>query len=237
MPFFAIDSKYFTNVYSTYYDCIIPYDRVAQVAIQLQHWLYYPILCFGRLNLYVLSWEHLLRRAPRQGIARWHRYAELVSLTLFWTWYGYLVLYLSIPTMWGKIVFFLISHIVPMPVHVQITLSHYAMSTSELGPAESFPQRMLRTTMDVDCPEWLDFVHGGLQFQAIHHLYPRMPRHNLRSAQKDIMEFCKDVGIPYALYGFYEGNKKVIGRLGEVANQAAIFQECQRYCMENPGDH
>ncbi|KAF3906569.1 hypothetical protein ABW20_dc0108012 [Dactylellina cionopaga] len=238
MPFFAIDSKYFTNIYSSYYDRIVPYDRAAEIITRVQHWFYYPILCFGRLNLYRLSWEYLLLgQGPKQGIAWWHRYGELVSLTLFWTWYGYAVLYLSIPSWWGRIIFFLISHIVPMPVHVQITLSHFAMSTSELGVAESFPQRMLRTTMDVECPEWLDFFHGGLQFQAIHHLYPRMPRHNLRRAQKDVMAFCKDVGIPYALYGFYEGNQKVIGRLEEVGKQAAIFQECQRYCMENPTHH
>jgi delta8-fatty-acid desaturase len=82
--------------------------------------------------------------------------------------------------------------------------------------------------MDVDCPQWLDFFHGGLQFQAVHHLFPRMPRHNLRRAQKLVMEFCEDVKIPYALYGFGEGNEKVIGRLGEVAQQARVLAECQR---------
>ncbi|EWC45523.1 hypothetical protein DRE_05381 [Drechslerella stenobrocha 248] len=236
LPFFAIDQKFFKSLYSTYYDRVMEYDRFAQFVIRAQHWLYYPMLCFGRVNLYRLSWEYiLLGQAPRKGIAAWHRYAELLSLTLFWVWYGYGVVYKSIPTVEDRIIFVLISHVVPMPVHVQITLSHFAMSTSEVGPAESFPQRMLRTTMDVDCPQWLDFFHGGLQFQAVHHLYPRMPRHNLREAQKYVIEFCKEVEIPYAVYGFYEGNKHVIGRLAEVSKQAAIFKECQRYCMENPG--
>ncbi|CRK27402.1 hypothetical protein BN1723_018302, partial [Verticillium longisporum] len=115
------------------------------------------------------------------------------------------------------------------PLHIQITLSHFAMSTADLGPAESFPQKMLRTTMDVDCPTWLDFFHGGLQFQAIHHLYPRIPRHNLRRTQKLVQEFCVDVGIPYALYGFVDGNKTVIGKLAEVSRQAAILAECQKH--------
>lgn len=30
--------------------------------------------------------------------------------------------------------------------------------------------------MGIDCPEWSDFFHGGLQFQAIHHLFLRVPR-------------------------------------------------------------
>jgi delta8-fatty-acid desaturase len=36
------------------------------------------------------------------------------------------------------------------------------------------------------------------------------------------------VDIPYALYGFVDGNRKVVGRLADVARQAAIFAECQR---------
>lgn len=86
--------------------------------------------------------------------------------------------------------------------------------------------------MDVDCPEWLDFFHGGLQFQAIHHLYPRMPRHNLRRAQKLVQAFCEETEIPYALYGFIGGNKEVIGRLGDVARQARILAECQKHAAK-----
>jgi delta8-fatty-acid desaturase len=89
--------------------------------------------------------------------------------------------------------------------------------------------------MDVICPPWLDFIHGGLQVQAIHHLYPRMPRHNLRQAQQLVIEFCSDVGIPYALYGFVDGNKKVIGHLGEIGRQASILAACQKACAEKPG--
>jgi sphingolipid 8-(E)-desaturase len=119
---------------------------------------------------------------------------------------------------------------VTAPLHVQITLSHFAMSTADLGIHESFPQKMLRTTMDVDCPTWLDFIHGGLQFQAIHHLYPRIPRHNLRRTQKLVMEFCHEVDIPYAIYTFVDGNKEVLGRLGDVAKQVWILEECRKAC-------
>jgi delta8-fatty-acid desaturase len=122
----------------------------------------------------------------------------------------------------------MLSHMVTGVLHVQITLSHFGMSTADLGPHESFPQKMLRTTMDVDCPPWLDFFHGGLQFQVIHHLYPRLPRHNLRRAQRYVQEFCDEVGIPYALYGFVDGNKQVLGQLDDVSRQAAILAKCQK---------
>jgi delta8-fatty-acid desaturase len=91
--------------------------------------------------------------------------------------------------------------------------------------------------MDVDCPAWMDFVHGGLQFQVIHHLYPRIPRHNLRRTQGLVQGFCEEVGIPYALYGFVEGNRKVVGVLGDVARQAAILAECQKTMVANQDFH
>ncbi|KAL4866146.1 hypothetical protein BDV12DRAFT_210680 [Aspergillus spectabilis] len=231
MPFFAVSHRFFTNLHSTYYNRLMEFDIVAKCVVKYQHYLYYPILLFGRFNLYFLSYAHILSalnpRNKKQG-PLWPRYLELAGQIFFWSWFGYGICYLSIPTWPSRILFILISHCVTAPLHVQITLSHYGMSTADLGVHESFPQKMLRTTMDVDCPAWLDFVHGGLQFQAIHHLYPRIPRHNLRRTQKLVREFCEDVRIPYAVFTFVDGNRKVLGRLGDVARQARIFEEGMR---------
>ena len=235
MPFFAISHRFFDSLYSTYHDRIMSYDFFAKRIIQVQHYLYYPILLFGRFNLYVQSWLYLaLGQAPRKGPAWWHRHLEVAGNVIFWMWFGYGIMYRTIPTASGRWAFLMVSHMMTAPLHVQITLSHFAMSTADLGVNESFPQRMLRTTMDVDCPQWLDFFHGGLQFQAIHHLFPRIPRHNLRRAQKLVQEFCHEVGIPYALYGFVDGNKEVIGKLGEIGRQAAILAKCQQSLAEKP---
>lgn len=233
MPFFAVSHRFLKSLTSSFYERVMAYDAFAKFVLPYQAQLYYIILLFGRFNLYVLSWEHLIRGlGPRKGPAWWHRWLEITGQVFFWYWYGYGILYKTIPTASGRFAFFMISHMVTMPLHAQITLSHFSMSTSELGPHESFPQKMLRTTMDIECPQWLDFFHGGLQFQAIHHLFPRMPRHNLRRTQKLVQEFCNDVGIPYALYGFVEGNKEVVSRLGEVSRQAAILAKCQKVIAE-----
>ncbi|KAK5653547.1 hypothetical protein OQA88_8806 [Cercophora sp. LCS_1] len=238
MPFFAISHRFLASLRSTYYERVMTYDAFAKVLISVQNYTYYVILLFGRFNLYRLSWEYLfLGQAPKKGPAWWHRYLEIGGQVFFWYWFGYVLVYKTIDTNWHRFVFVMVSHMVTAPLHVQITLSHFAMSTADLGVNESFPQKMLRTTMDVDCPEWLDFFHGGLQFQAIHHLYPRIPRHNLRRTQKLVMEFCKDVGIPYALYGFVEGNGVVIGRLGEVARQAKILAKCRDVVAAGGGHH
>ncbi|KAI1082650.1 fatty acid desaturase [Whalleya microplaca] len=234
MPFLAVSHRLLESLRSTYYDRIMEYDLAAKFLLGVQQYTYYVILLFGRFNLYRLSFEYLfLGLGPRKGPAWWHRWLEIAGQCFFWTWFGYGVVYRSIPTNWDRFVFVLVSHMVTMPVHAQICLSHFAMSTSDLGPHESFPQKMLRTTMDIDCPQWLDFFHGGLQFQVIHHLYPRIPRHNLRRTQKLVQDFCNDVGIPYALYGFVDGNKHVVGTLAEVSRQAAILAKCQKVIAES----
>ncbi|KAL8745043.1 MAG: hypothetical protein Q9190_002792 [Brigantiaea leucoxantha] len=233
VPFFAISHRFLQSLRSTYYDRVMAYDRFAKFAIRYQDLLYYPVLTLGRFNLYRLSWEFLLfGLGPRKGPAWWHRWFELSGQIFFWTWFGYGIVYKTIPDAQNRFLFVMVSHMITGILHVQITLSHFAMSTADLGIHESFPQKMLRTTMDVDCPEWLDFFHGGLQFQAIHHLYPRIPRHNLRKTQKLVQQFCIEAGIPYALYGFIDGNKEVLGRLADVGRQAAILAQCQRAIID-----
>jgi delta8-fatty-acid desaturase len=237
LPFLAVNHRFLGSLFSSYHERPMPYDSAARFLVPYQAYLYYPILMFGRFNLYVQSWIFLAQgQGPRQGSAWWHRWFEIVGSLIFWIWFGYGTVYLSIPTGWSRFAFVMISHMVTMPLHAQFALSHFAMSAADLGPNESFPQRMLRTTMDVDCPEWLDFFHGGLQFQAIHHLYPRIPRHNLRRTQQLVQQFCNEVNIPYALYGFMDGNRKAVGSLAEVSRQAAILVKCQRTVASRGGD-
>jgi delta8-fatty-acid desaturase len=97
------------------------------------------------------------------------------------------------------------------------------MSTADLGPTESFPHRQLRTTTDVICPPSLSFLHGGLHLQVTHHLFPRLPRHNLRKASELVKEFAKEQDLAYAEFGFVQGNNDVLGVLRGVAEQAKIL--------------
>lgn len=233
LPFFAVSVRLFDNVYSTYYDKFLWFDAIARKTIPLQEYLYYPILAFGRFNLYRLLWTHVLMgEGPRRGSAAWFRWFELAGLSFFFYWFFYVVVGHHVEGGWNKTWYVLVSHMCTMLVHVQITLSHFAMSTADLGVSESFASRQLRTTMDVDCPAWLDFLHGGLQFQAIHHLFPRLPRHNLRKAQPYVLDFCKEVGLPYSIYGFGKGNEIIIGKLAEIGKQCSIMLDCTKKLQE-----
>jgi sphingolipid 8-(E)-desaturase len=236
VPFFATCPSFFKSLSSTYYEgFVFAWDAVADFMVPYQKYTYYPIMGIARFNLYVLSWHHVLSKKS-SGLggtkAWWIRPTEILFMSCYWFLFGYCLLWCSLPTWTIRVGFVLISHAVTMPLHVQITLSHWAMPTSDLGELESFPQRQLRTTMDVDCPPWLDFIHGGLQFQAVHHLFPRVPRHNLRKVQTLVKQFCADTEIPYVLLNFTDGNKKVLSRLEQVAEQVKVLVECQKYMAE-----
>jgi len=97
------------------------------------------------------------------------------------------------------------------------------MPTGDLGPVESFPHRQMRTTTDVICDPSIEFIHGGLHLQVTHHLFPRLPRHNLRQASVLVKEFAEEQGLTYAEFGFVDGNREVLGTLKNVADQIKIM--------------
>lgn len=42
----------------------------------------------------------------------------------------------------------------------------------------------------------VDWWYGGLNYQIEHHLFPALPRHQLRAAQPIVRAFCRERGIP-----------------------------------------
>jgi len=66
-----------------------------------------------------------------------------------------------------------------------------------------FFKENLETTMDISCPTWMDWFHGGLQFQVEHHFYPRLPRHQLRQCSYRLQEICKKHNMKYHAHSFY----------------------------------
>jgi fatty acid desaturase len=244
LPFFAVTSKFFQNLYSTYHKKVLVFNGIAAFFIRYQHLTYYPLLMVGRANLYANSWIHLFRRDELVPF----RFAEISGLLCFMSWYSY-VLYMQ-PNLFSIAVLVIISHSLSALLHAQITLSHFMMPTEtasqqqkqqqrqqqtsadsplvlagdgvssleeeEEYEKETFPEQQLRTTLDVDCPRWLDWLHGGLQFQVIHHLFPRLPRSRLRSLQPRVDQLAKKYGLSYQHYTFTTASLLTIHHLKSV---------------------
>lgn len=65
----------------------------------------------------------------------------------------------------------------------------------------------------------LDIAFGGLNLQIEHHLFPGMPRPNLRRARPIVREFCARHGIPYREVSLWESYREVARHLAAVSRQ------------------
>mmetsp|Transcript_8037 Transcript_8037/g.19365 ORF Transcript_8037/g.19365 Transcript_8037/m.19365 type:complete len:492 (+) Transcript_8037:227-1702(+) len=227
LPVYAVTEKYFKGVFSEYHMRVLPFDRISQIVVRFQHLLYYPILAVARVNLYLQSF--LLCLSPYPVFRRWggkSRTKELACLGFFWAWFSLLVA--QLPTAGERIAFVMLAHAVSGILHVQITISHFPMPVIEGNPLKNkeinWIQVQLSGSMDVECPTWMDWFHGGLQFQAVHHLIPRIPRHNLRRLRDEkILPFCKKHGLEYKRAGFIACNLMVIDTLRKTADKVSPF--------------
>jgi len=126
IPFFAISSKFFNNLWSTYYKRVMPFDAFSQTMIGVQHKIYYVVLSLARFNLYANSYGYLAsKKAKRNGF--W--YCELAGIAFFWTYFGLMLR--SQPSWKMRLAYLLVSHIATSPVHVQVSESGLEMKISE----------------------------------------------------------------------------------------------------------
>ncbi|KAJ7185379.1 delta 8-sphingoloid desaturase protein [Mycena filopes] len=224
LPFIAISPAFFDSLWSSYYKRTLHFDRFAKSLVALQHRLFYVVLALARFNLYAKSYPFLVRQAFDTRRARGGRRAwalEVAGIVFFWSWFSRVVAGCGSWKM--RLAYLLVSNVAASPVHVQIVLSHFSMPTEDLGPGESWADRQLRTTTDVICPDSIGWIHGGLQLQVTHHLFPRLPRHNLKAASLLVKEFTKEQGLVYAEFGWVSGNREVLGVLKGVADQVRII--------------
>eukprot|EP00123_Amoebidium_parasiticum_P008825 comp19043_c1_seq1/m.21477 comp19043_c1_seq1/g.21477 ORF comp19043_c1_seq1/g.21477 comp19043_c1_seq1/m.21477 type:complete len:480 (-) comp19043_c1_seq1:113-1552(-) len=228
LPIFAITPAFLTQpIFSTFYKRILPLTGVTHLLIGVQHFLYYPVMAVARFNLYAQSLLHALGCGPYSQDNVWHREWQIGTLLGFWVWISLLLA--QLPDWNTRFWFFLIAHNVAGILHVQITLSHFAMPTYFGVPYDNtdngYLVTQLKTSMNVDSDWTTDWFHGGLQFQVEHHLWPRLPRHNLRKAKNLLVPLCEKHGLEYSSYGFVEANRKMLANLRETAMHAKCFSE------------
>jgi hypothetical protein len=83
----------------------------------------------------------------------------------------------------------------------------------------SWWHKQLEGTVDIDCGPRSDWFHGGLQFQTIHHLYPRLPRFALRAVSREVDVACAQSGLVYnKTANFATANRLVLDTLVKTAH-------------------
>merc|ERR1711991_870440 len=219
LPVFGLSEKHLDGFFSTFHNRFMPYDAVADMFIRVQHYLYYPIMAVARFNLYLQSWIMLVKQERVE-----YRALEIASLSAFLAWNVAFLAY-GLTSARDRAIWLLVSHGLAGMLHVQITLSHFAMEVYEHPSMEPFANDFVRaqclTSMDIDSTWLTHWFHGGHQYQVEHHLFPRIPRHRLTHVRERIEPMLAKHGVPLVSVSFWEANKMVIDALANTASKAS----------------
>jgi fatty acid desaturase len=94
--------------------------------------------------------------------------------------------------------------------------NHKGMPTLTEAEELDFVRRQVLTSRNVRGSRPVDFLLGGLNYQIEHHLFPNMPRPNLRRAQPLVRAFCDEHGITYSEAGIFGSYAEAICHLHSV---------------------
>jgi fatty acid desaturase len=84
-------------------------------------------------------------------------------------------------------------------------------SASEVG----FARRQVITARNISGGRLTTFMLGGLNYQIEHHLFPSMPRPNLRLVQGVVRDFCAATDLGYSEESFVESFRQITQHLSE----------------------
>jgi fatty acid desaturase len=157
-----------------------------------QAWLFFPLLLLEGVNLHVDSVTTVANRS-RTLKRRW---ADITLIAAHW------VIYLTLLSLWlppGKAAAFVGVHMAVFGLYLggAFAPNHIGMPIIAKGLGLDFLSRQVLMSRNVIGGRPINFLMGGLNYQIEHHLFPSMPRPNLRRAQPLVKAFCLEHGITY----------------------------------------
>jgi fatty acid desaturase len=186
---------------------------LSRIVFRNQAYLFFPLLLGEAFSVHAASIRALASRDSR------FRPAEAALLAAHLA--GYLaVVFLVLPPV--KAVVFILVQQGLFGVYLGATFApnHKGMPILDAADRTDFLRRQVLTSRNVRGGWLTDLALGGLNYQIEHHLFPSMPRSNLRSSQPLIREFCLQHGLPYcetSLVGSYAQALRHLDVIGELS--------------------
>lgn len=174
-----------------------------------QAMLFFPFLLGEAINLHVSS----IRELWAPGL----RYRVVEGLTLTVHFIAYVVL-LATCFGWLQALVFGAVHkgVQGLYLGCAFAPNHKGMPTPTPEQSRDPLLRQVLTSRNVRGGWFTDAVLGGLNYQIEHHLFPSMPRANLRRAQPIVQQFCLDNQIPYLESGAVASYVAALGHMHRV---------------------
>jgi len=183
-------------------------SELSRMLTKIQTWIFFPFcVALGRVGIVVDS----LREEKRPDV--W------IAWLLHNCW---VALYLYHFDSWRqRAVVYFIGALGEGVLHVQLLVNHYTKSFYEYKErnANKNFRMMIECNMNVSCPAWMDWFHGGLNWHHEHHCFPRLPRNRLRQVSPMIKRVCAKHGVRYESMRFLPAVKNLIRHIHEMQIQ------------------
>ena len=182
---------------------------VARWRYRYQAYAFFPLLLLEAINLRVASIRYLAGRDKS------HRRREALLLGAHMI--GYLTLVFLVLSPLNAVVFIAVHQgLFGLYMGCSFAPNHKGMPTLSSADESDFLRRQVLTSRNVRGSWFIDFAFGGLNYQIEHHLFPSMPRPNLRHAQHLARTFCAEHGVPYAQTSLIDSYRQALRHLNTV---------------------
>jgi len=156
-----------------------------------QGFFFFPLLLLEGLNLHVAGIRTLVERRDLP-----HRRLEAALITVRFG--GYLTaLFVTLPPAKAASFLALQLGLFGLLLGGSFAPNHKGMPIVPKNMKIDFLHRQVVMSRNIRGSWLTDLAMGGLNYQIEHHLFPSMPRPNLRRAQPIVRAFCHEHGIPY----------------------------------------
>ncbi|KAG7345299.1 fatty acid desaturase [Nitzschia inconspicua] len=192
---------------------LIPFsiDAVRDFVLEYQQYYFVPMLVVvGLLPVRVDAIVHTGRYVT-----------DICGLALHITWVGGLLWLL--PTVMERVIFYALSNCIAGCLGIQLLVSHHAKKWAEkedIKEVGAWAEHQIAAVIDITCPTWLDWFHGGLHIHSVHHLFPRMCRCHYREVYDDILSMCEKHGSPVDQSGWIETIARCVQKLSTIKDSA-----------------
>ena len=168
--------------------------------------LFFPLMLLRSSGMHVLGIQRLVRRRDHAAVV------EAALIALHAALYLTVVLWVLSPV---KALAFVVVQQAVFSVYLGISFApnHKGMPVIDSATAAGFARRQVVTARNISGGRLTTFLLGGLNYQVEHHLFPSMPRPNLRRVQGLVRDFCTATELSYGEESFVESFRQIIHHL------------------------
>lgn len=180
--------------------------HLGKLFARIQAFLLVPLLFFEALNMHVSSVIALVRRRDTSALVE----AGLLAVHGF----IFFIAPFMVLSPLRAVVFVAVTQLLfGFYLGVSFVTNHVGMPTLTDVDDLGFLRRQVLTSRNLSGPLFTGFVFGGLDTQIEHHLFPTMPRANLRRARELVRPFCAERKIPYVEQSPWRAYREVLSHL------------------------